>query len=107
MARKKKPEQTAMRGAGYERPKVPEVQAAAEALRTVREERMALTEDETKRATELLDVMRRNNLTTYTYVDESGVERHAKREPGEEKVTVRKAAGKKGSQAAADADAGN
>jgi len=88
MAGKKRQEQTQI--PGTERPDIPEVKDAAEALRIVREERMELTEKEGELASTLRDAMRRNNLMTHTYVDDEGIERTAKREPGEEKVTVRK-----------------
>lgn len=90
MSRKPKAEQTAMKGEGYDRPELPEVKDAAEALRVVREERMDLSEKEAELAKTLLEVMRRNNVTTHTYLDDKGVERVAARENGEEKVTVRK-----------------
>lgn len=95
MARKPKADQTVMQGEGYERPKIPDVENAAEALRVVREERMELTEKEHALAKELRETMQRLNVTTHTYVDDEGIERVAKREPGEEKVTVRKVKAKK------------
>lgn len=101
MARKPKADQTVMRGEGYERPKIPDIENAAEALRVVREERMELTEKENELAKALLETMRRLNVTTHTYVDDEGVERTAKREPGEEKVTVRKVKAKKSDEAPA------
>ena len=88
MAGRKRQEQTQI--PGTERPDIPEVKDAAEALRIVREDRMELTEKEGELASALRDAMRRHNLMTHTYVDDEGVERTAKREPGEEKVTVRK-----------------
>ncbi len=102
MARKRKDDdQTVMQGEGYDRTKIPEVEDAAEALRVVREERMELSEKEAELAKALLETMRRLNVTTHTYVDDEGVERTAKREPGEEKVTVRKVKAKKSDEAPA------
>lgn len=98
MARKPKDDQTVMQGEGYDRAKIPDVENAAEALRVVREERMELSEKEAELAKALLETMRRLNVTTHTYVDDEGVERTAKREPGEEKVTVRKVKAKKSAE---------
>jgi hypothetical protein len=59
---------------GTERKEIPEVEAAAEAYREVRDDRCELSKKEAQKKLELLAVMRANKIKIYRYPDENGEE---------------------------------
>lgn len=51
--------------AGTEKPKIPELEAAAEAYVAMRDKRMKLTEEEVEKRDQLAGLMKKHNLTFY------------------------------------------
>lgn len=87
---------------GTERTKIPEVETAAEALRTVRTQRIALSKDEIKLAAQLAKVLKDNGIEIYHYTGPEGQDLEAERFEGKVKVKVRTV--KVGGQAEDDDD---
>lgn len=75
---------------GTERKEHPEVEAAAQAYATVRDERSELSKREHQKKIELLVTMKSHKLTVYKFYDDNGEEIVARVDEGEPKVTVRK-----------------
>lgn len=75
---------------GTERQVDEELDAAAEALRSVRAERMELQVEESAAALKLRDLLKDRKLDQYVYEDAEGAKRRASLVPGEDRVSVRK-----------------
>jgi hypothetical protein len=75
---------------GTERKAHPEVEAAAQAYATVRDERSDLSKREHQKKIELLVTMKAHKLTVYKFYDDNGEEVVARIDEAEPKVTVRK-----------------
>lgn len=83
MATKAKKEPKQKRLPGHELPSIPELDNAAEELRLLRSNRIALTEQEAEAAEHVLGLMREHGLTVYEY------ENHQVTVSALEKVKVR------------------
>lgn len=75
---------------GTERKQFPEVEAAAQAYATVRDERSELSKREHQKKLELLITMKQHKLAVYKFFDDNGEEVVARIDEAEPKVTVRK-----------------
>ncbi len=75
---------------GTERKSVPEVEAAAEAYRDVRDERCELSKREKQKKLELLAVMKAHKVKKYKYDDEQGEEILVSLDDRDPEVSVRK-----------------
>lgn len=75
---------------GTERKEHPEVEAAAQAYASVRDERAALSKKEHQKKLELLFSMKAHSLVVYKFFDENGEEVVARIDEGDPKVTVKK-----------------
>jgi len=81
---KKQEELPAMEGPGVSRPKIKEIEVAADKYVEVRDKRMALTEKEITARTGLIQAMADHKVTEYVYDDQKVVLVH-----GVDKVKVR------------------
>lgn len=75
---------------GTERKQHPEVEEAAQAYASVRDERSDLSKREHQKKLELLITMKQHKLTVYKFYDDNGEEVVARIDEAEPKVTVRK-----------------
>jgi hypothetical protein len=75
---------------GTERKQHPEVEAAAQAYASVRDERCELSKREAQKKLELLFTMKQHKLNVYKFFDDNGEEVVARIDEGDPKVTVRK-----------------
>jgi len=87
MSKRKKQKQMTI--PGTERKEIPEIEAAAEAYREVRDERCELSKQERLKKLELLALMRAHKCTLYRYSDEEG-EEHEVAASEDPKVKLRK-----------------
>lgn len=75
---------------GTERTQHPEIETAAQAYASVRDERSELSKREHQKKIELLVTMKSHKVTVYKFYDGNGEEVVARVDEGEPKVTVRK-----------------
>ena len=92
-AKKTKPEQLKIAGTGR-LDSNEEVEAAAEAYREARDDRMEMSENETEAQDALTDALKKHGLSEYVYEDKAGVKRRAYI-PAEAKAKVQKVKEKK------------
>jgi hypothetical protein len=103
MSKRKKQKQMTI--PGTERKEIPEIEAAAEAYREVRDERAELSKQERLKKLELLALMRAHKCTLYRYSDEDG-EEHEIAASEDPKVKIRKVETEVIEESAAKAGAG-
>lgn len=75
---------------GTERVTIEEIDEAAEELRVLRDERMAVANKERTAHAKLLDTMRKHNQTIYQYEDNEGASRKVTIVEGKIKVSIKK-----------------
>jgi len=84
------PKKRQMQIPGTERKSVPEVEAAAEVYREVRDERCELSRREKQKKLELLAVMKAHKVKRYKYDDDNGEEIMVSLDEREPEVNVKK-----------------
>ena len=75
---KKAPKAKQMKIPGTERKSIPEIEKAADKYRSVRDERMALTKKEAIEQTNLVNIMKKHDVSHYIFEDDDGEEAEVK-----------------------------